>query len=134
MERAQPAPCCRYSARTRKNDAWPHQNTVWATSPALNVRCTNRLRMEQRRAAAAGQPALVDDEAAEQDRRDGQRHPSPQRPAVLATLDQRQDDRGQPGGDQGGADAVDPARLLGSAGLGNHPRRQRQRQQTRSGR
>ena len=52
-----PRPCCRYSASTRKNDAWPHQNTSWASSPALNVRCREQARgraAARRRCGPAG--------------------------------------------------------------------------------
>ena len=104
-----PRPSWRNSASTRKNDAWPAQNTSWLGSPALNARSRN----SAGRAAAhrRGGPAGA---GGRRTRRAGrarrQRQPRPQRPAVLAALDQRQHDARQPGGDEHAPGDVEAAR------------------------
>ena len=87
-----PRPCCRYSASTRKYEAMLQKNTSWVTRPALNARSRNSAgsssgappRRLRRRWWAA--------KRAERDRRGAQAQPRPRRPAVLAALDERQDD------------------------------------------
>ena len=101
--------------------------------PGAERAVAEQRRIEQRRAAAAAEPALVDGERAEQDGRGAECQPRPQRPAVLAALDERQDDRRQPGGDEHRPGDVDPARAPGVR-LGDEARGERERRERRSGR
>jgi hypothetical protein len=68
----------------------------------------------------------VDGEEAERDRRGAEAQPRPRRPAVLAALDQRQDDVDQAEGDQGRPHEVQPVGALG-ARLGHRAGGDRQR-------
>src|SRR5207237_9363345 len=73
-------------------------------------------RVQQRRPAAAREAPLVGREQRDQDGRGAQAEPGPRRPALLLTLDERQEDRDEAERDQRGPDQVEPARPLG-AGL-----------------
>ena len=80
-----------------------------------------------RRAAAGGQPALLQREAAEQERSGGQRQPRPQRPSMRPAVDQRQHDGGEAEGGQDRPGEVQPPSL--TPGLRDHPRRRQHRHQ-----
>ena len=90
-----PRPCCRYSASTRKNEAWPHQNTSCASSPALNARCGTGSSSSSGEPPRLREPALVRRRTRAGSAAQRERAPRPRRPAVLATFDERQHDRGQ---------------------------------------
>ena len=63
--RSVPRPCWRYSASTRKNDAWPAPEHSWRDQPGGERRGrANSAGASSGCAAAAGQPALVDRERA----------------------------------------------------------------------
>jgi hypothetical protein len=100
------------------------KNTSWVTRPAL----AKQRGVEQRRAAAAAQAPLVGGEEAERDRGGAQAQPRPRGPAVLAALDERQDDVDEAEGDQRGPHEIQAVGAR-DARLGHRARGDRQAEQ-----
>ena len=65
QRRSAPGPAGGTARARGRTTPGPHQNTSCASSPALNVRSREQAQVEQRRAAAPGEAALVGHERAE---------------------------------------------------------------------
>jgi hypothetical protein len=85
--------------------------------------------VDERRPSPHGQPPLQRREGAEERDRRAQDDPRPDRPALLAALDERQDHRDQGGGDEQRAREVETIAALGPR-LRDDARRQHERRRT----
>jgi hypothetical protein len=97
------------------------KKTSWGHQARAERALAEERGIEQRRSAAAAQAALVGGEGSQRQRRRAEAQPRPRRPAVLAPLDERQDDVDESEGDERGPHEVQAVGAL-DARLGHRAR------------